>query len=632
MPHEHGGMIPKHFILATAGHVDHGKTALVQALTGVDTDRLPEEKARGITIDLGFAHLALPGFSIGLIDVPGHEDFVRNMIAGVGSLDLALLVVAADDGWMPQTEEHLQILSYLGVTRAVVALTKSDLGRVDEREVEIRAQLQGTPFASAPIVATSVRTQTGISELKQALMSEFNGLAEARDFAKPRLFVDRVFTVRGTGTIVTGSLSGGRFSRGDNVVVQPRKLATRIRGMQSHNQPLDVAGPQTRVGLNLADLSPDQISRGATIILPGAGDPARVIDVLLERSPRQLPPARPLRNGSSLNFHYGGARRSARVHLLERKELLPNESAIARLRLDEPVFAMVSDRFILRDSSEQLTIAGGTVLDAEPGVIKFRSGRQRNLLGARAHSPNDLSTLVQSQLERDQSASRDSLLRKAPFSEKEIVSMSKVLERDGRIFLGEKIAANAKWWQSLRRAVAGLVDAEHVAHPQKPGLEINRLREALNLGDGDVFDALLHALANEGFVQNRNMIQRASHRPSLPPELRETGDRIRRAMSARPFDPPSRKEIAVDAAAQQALHFFCETGELIALGDDVLISADGFAKLKTMLVQHLGAGRAATVSELRQVTGTTRRLVVPLLERLDRLGLTIREGDRRKLR
>jgi selenocysteine-specific elongation factor len=320
------------------------------------------------------------------------------------------------------------------------------------------------------------------------------------------------------------------------------------------------------------------------------------------------------------------------VHLLERKELLPNESAIARLRLDEPVFAMVGDRFILRDSSEQLTLAGGTVLDAEPGAIKFRSGRQRNLLGARALSPNDLSTLVQTQLERDQSASRDSLFRKAPFSEKEIVSMLKVLERDGRIFLGEKIAADAEWWQSLRRAAAGLVESEHVAHPEEPGLEINRLREALQLESGDVFDALLQTLPNDGFVQSGNTIQRASHRPSLPPELRDTGDRIRRALRARAVDPPSRREIAVDAAAQQALRFFCETGELIALGDDVLISADGFARLKRMLVQHLRTGSAATVSELRQVTGTTRRIIVPLLERLDRLGLTIREGDRRKLR
>ncbi|HEY1583258.1 MAG TPA: selenocysteine-specific translation elongation factor, partial [Chthoniobacterales bacterium] len=315
----------RRLILATAGHVDHGKTALIKALTGTDTDRLPEEKARGITIDLGFAHLALPGFSIGVIDVPGHEDFVRNMIAGVGSIDLALLVVAADDGWMPQTEEHLQILLYLGVTRALVALTKSDLGCVESRREEIRRQLEGTAFSDAPIVATSVRTQNGITELRERLTSEFAKLGEARDFGKSRLFVDRVFTVRGAGTVVTGTLSGGRFVRGEAVEVQPWKISARIRGLQSHNQPLEVAEPRARLALNVADLAPEEIYRGAIITTPDSGDPSRAIDVLLERSARLPTTARPLRSGSTLNFHYGSARLIARLQLLDRKEFLPNE-------------------------------------------------------------------------------------------------------------------------------------------------------------------------------------------------------------------------------------------------------------------------------------------------------------------
>ena len=474
MPNEKAGV--KHFILTTAGHVDHGKTALVGALTGVDTDRLPEEKARGITIDLGFAHLALPGFSVGLIDVPGHEDFVRNMIAGVGSVDLALFVVAADDGWMPQTEEHLQILLYLGVTRAVVALTKRDLGNVETRRKEIRARLRETPFASAPIVPTSVRGETGIAELKEALAHEFETLPAPRDFGNPRLFVDRVFTVRGSGTIVTGTLSGGRFSRGENVLVQPQKISARIRGLQSHNQPLEVAGPGTRVALNLVDLDPEQISRGSTIsAAQSAGEPSRVLDVVLERTSRLPPATRPIKSGATLNLHFGGNRLAARVQLRDRGQLLPNESTIARLRLAAPVFAFVGDRFILRDSSEQATVAGGTVLDAVPGETRFRSPRQRALLDARARSPDDCRVLLQTQLQRDQFDPRVQLLTGAPFSLEEANAALDDLRAAGLIFLDEKFAADAVWWKTLRQTAARLVEAEHVAHPEQPGLEIDAI-------------------------------------------------------------------------------------------------------------------------------------------------------------
>src|SRR4030095_8886487 len=268
----------RHFILATAGHVDHGKSALVKALTGTDPDRLPEEKARQITIDLGFAELNLAGpdeqrFHIGIVDVPGHEDFVRNMIAGVGSIDLALFVVAADDGWMPQTEEHLQILNYLGVHRAVIALTKSDLGRIDVVTNQIREQLTDTPFADSPIVSTSVRTETGIGKLVNTLAIQLTRTKPQRDICKPRLFIDRVFTLRGIGTVVTGTLTGGCLHRGQQIVVYPTNLETRIRSIQSHRHELEIAQPGMRTAINLPDLCVDQIKRGDMVTLPGHGTP-----------------------------------------------------------------------------------------------------------------------------------------------------------------------------------------------------------------------------------------------------------------------------------------------------------------------------------------------------------------------
>jgi selenocysteine-specific elongation factor len=622
----------RHFILATAGHVDHGKTALTKALTGIDTDRLPEEKARGITIELGFAHLDLPGFSIGVIDVPGHEDFVRNMIAGVGAIDLALLMVAADDGWMPQTEEHLQILAYLGVNRGVIALTKSDLGDAESRAAEIRRQLQNSPFSKAPIVATSVRDQRGIEELKTALTKEFAQLDAARDFGKPRLFVDRVFTVRGSGTVVTGSLSGGSFTRGENVLVQPQNLSARIRGLQSHNQALELASPRRRLALNLADLAPDQISRGSTICGLRSARVSRVIDVLLIRSSRLPSTARPLCNGAILNLHFGSARITARVQLRNHGELLPNNRTIARLRLATPVHAFVGDRFILRDASERSTVAGGVVLDATPGTTKFRSHKQRALLDRRAAAPDDLETLLRTQLERDRFAAPGELMLNAPFSAQEIAGSLESLGKSGLIFLDRKIAADAGWWNSLRESVARLIDAEHIAHPERPGLEVNPLRNALRLENPDLFAALVSALARDGYRQQGNALRREDFRPSLPPHLEAAGEQIRAALRDRPLDPPGRGELASGSTQIQALRFLCERGEVVLINDDLAMGAEGIAKLKAAVEQQLRRRKSATVSELRQATGTTRRVIVPLLEYFDRLGLTKRTGDRRSLR
>src|SRR5947199_670172 len=281
----------KHFIIATAGHVDHGKSALVKALTGTDPDRLPEEKKRQITIDLGFAALNVTApngdkIHAGIVDVPGHEDFVRNMIAGVGSIDLALFVVAADDGWMPQSQEHLQILNYLGVQRAVIALTKSDLGRIDVVTNQIREQLTSTSFADSPIVPTSVRTGTGIEKLVNTLASELAGTEPQKDIGKPRLFIDRVFTLRGIGTIVTGTLTGGSLRRGQQIIVYPANLETRIRSIQSHGQELQVARSGMRTAVNLPDLSVDQIKRGDVITIRDLGGPSPTLVVILENSSR----------------------------------------------------------------------------------------------------------------------------------------------------------------------------------------------------------------------------------------------------------------------------------------------------------------------------------------------------------
>jgi len=617
---------PKNLILATAGHVDHGKTTLVRALTGIDTDRLPEEKARGITIDLGFAHLALPGVSLGIIDVPGHEDFVRNMIAGLGAIDLALLVVAADDGWMPQTEEHWQILNYLGVQCLVVAITKCDLGDPERAQDKVRERIENK---TVPIVLTSVRSQLGLEELKQALAKMCAILARPPDIGKPRLFVDRAFTMRGTGTVVTGTLTGGTLARGETISLQPQNLHARIRAVQSHNQSLQVALPGTRTALNLPDLRLEDIPRGTILTTIAAAEASRTIDALIERSDTA---ARPLKNASVIQLHYGSARFTARINLLERRELLPGERSIARLRFAKPAFVLVGDRFVLRDASGRATIAGGVVLNPDASRTRFRSTAERTFLETRAAAPNDILTLLRSQLQRDRVVRRGMLLLKSNFAQEEIVAGVEHLARGKEAFVHGAIVADAAWWQTLRQRAIAAIDGEHTAHPERLGIDVIRLRADLVIDNPEVGDALVADLCAAGFSLAHGVIRRTSHRPSLPPALAQAGEKIRAALATRPFDPPSRKELIEDAAAQQALRFLSETGEVILLTDDVILSADTVTKMEALIAQYLGARGAATASELRQVLATTRRILIPLLERCDRVGLTIRQGDRRRLR
>src|SRR6478609_4613188 len=443
----------RHFTIATAGHVDHGKSALVKALTGTDPDRLPEEKKRQITIDLGFAALNLTApngdkIHAGIVDVPGHEDFVRNMIAGVGSIDLALFVVAADDGWMPQTEEHLQILNYLGVQHAVIAVTKSDVGQVDAVTEQIRERLSGTLFADSPIVPTSVRTETGIDKLVNTLATQLATIEIQRDIGKPRLFIDRVFTLHGTGTVVTGTLTGGSLHRGQHIVVYPTNLETRIRSIQSHGQELELAQPGMRTAINLPDLRVDQIKRGDALTLPDHGAPSSTLIVRVERPSRpngDKTVAHPLKKGSSIYVHHGASRVAARIRFRENGSLEAGKEKIARLKLASPIYAFIGDRFVVRDSSERHTIAGGIVLDPD--------GDKESL--AANVTLDNVDPLVRATLARQGFARRENLLSKSRFSADEISEALIHLERNGEIIVSQHIVVDREFWRRLRAQAIG---------------------------------------------------------------------------------------------------------------------------------------------------------------------------------
>ena len=626
----------KHFIIATAGHVDHGKSALVKALTGTDPDRLPEEKKRQITIDLGFAELnltALNGEEIqgSIVDVPGHEDFVRNMIAGVGSIDLALLVVAADDGWMPQTEEHLQILMYLGVQRAVIALSKSDIGRSDIVTEQIQNQLRETVFARAPIVPNSVGTNKGLGDLKSAIVRELAAMHQKRDIGKPRLFIDRVFTLRGIGTVVTGTLTGGRLRRGQNIIVQPQRLHARLRSIQSHGVELEEVQPGMRTAVSLPDVAIAQIKRG-NVITDSELAPSSTLIAQIERSSRlrvQDPAGRPLKNGSSVYLHHGTSRVGAKVTSVGTDGIEPGQKATVHLKPVSPIFAFVGDRFVLRDGSEQHTIAGGIVLHPDGG--NHRDPTQRKLLSKRAAAPDDIDLCVRSEIALCGFVSRTTVLSKSHFSATEISEALMRLQRDNEVVLCEEIAADRDFWQTLCSQAIGLIDDAHKRSPERLGLELADLRAALRDRPQNLFDGLIAELCTNGFIRKGSVIARTSHRPLLPTELQPVETKIRDALSQKPFDPPSRREIESDRGARDVLRFLIESGEVIEVSPDSVLPRENFDRIKARITEFISRNGSATVSDLRQALGSSRRIMVPLLERLDRDGVTRRVGDRRML-
>jgi selenocysteine-specific elongation factor len=630
------GVTTRHFIIATAGHVDHGKSALVKALTGTDPDRLPEEKRRQITIDLGFAELNLTTPSgdkihAGIVDVPGHEDFIRNMIAGVGSIDLALLVIAADDGWMPQTEEHLQILTYLRVQRAVIALAKSDLGNVENVTEQLRNRLRETVLAKSHVIPTSVRTGEGIENLRKTLALELATMPTQRDFGKPRLFVDRAFTLRGVGTVVTGTLTGGQLYRGQSINVPTHDLRARIRSIQSHGVEIDSAQPGMRTALNLSDLPIDQVKRGDVITVSDLC-PTSALIVQVEKSPRlqaKEPAGRPLKNGNSVYLHHGTSRVTARITLLEKNGLEPGQKTIAHLKLASPVVAFVGDRFVIRDASGQHTIAGGVVLD--PDGTSSRDARDLELLSMRGAALDDVDLCVRSEVARRGFMPRKTLLGRSHFSASEISEAVMRLQRDNEIVFLQEIVADREFWQTLRNQAIALIDNAHKQNSERPGLDLSALRSVLRNQPENVFEALVAELCADDFVRKGSAIARTFHRPLLSAELRPLETKICQALSQKPFDPPSRREIESDRGARDVLRFLIESGEVIELGPDAVLLRENFERVKARVAAFISKNGPATVSELRQALQSSRRIMVPLLERLDRDGVTRRVGDKRTL-
>ncbi len=638
------------FIVGTAGHIDHGKSSLIQALSGVNPDRLPEEKKRGMTIELGFAQLSLEhdgeDFHLGLIDVPGHSDFVKNMVAGVSALDLALFVVAADDGWMPQTEEHYQILTYLGIQRAVVALTKIDIAEDPELAVDdVRENLAGGPWEEIPILPVSSHTGEGLDELRAVVCQQLRQVPERRDLGKPRLSVDRAFSIKGAGTVVTGTLINGSIETGQKLIVQPRGLEAQVRSIQAHGSQQESLGPGNRCALNLNQVSVrdgkqnlrDGVGRGDIITASDEAEGALVIDVLLRKSSRAIrgikQSANPLKTGREVMFHHGSSGQPARLHLRGVRRLQPGGEVLAELRFSEPVSVWSGDHFVLRDASLGSTLAGGVVLDPDANRRAFRKAFQERYLEARAAAPRDLFVMLQTQMERDLAIRQSQLLQKAPFSAAEIEKAVQALGEKGQLTRVGDWVFWKLWWDEKSTEAGALVCSHHERHPDELGLPLKKLRELMTkkLPSEKFFDLLLQGLLASHFAKAGPAIRHADHTPQLPEALQRAGRKVQDRVESDLINPPNKKNTATNAEEEKALRFLVNSGIVIDLDAKTVISLAGYQAIREQILSYLAQHKEATASDLRKETGTSRRILMPLLERLDEFGDTKRVGDLRRL-
>jgi len=641
----------RHFIIGTAGHIDHGKSTLVQTLTGTNPDRLPEERERGVTIELGFAHFSLPvpgslseTFEIGVVDVPGHADFVNNMVAGVGSIDLAIFVVAADDTWMPQSEEHLQILTYLGITNFIVALTKADLAEDLEFATAILADdLQGTPLEDAPIIPISAPTGLGMDELKETIAKVLSETPAPRDFGQPRLAVDRAFSPKGVGTVVTGTLTNGVLAVGATLTAYPSGLKTHVRSIQNHSSSIEEAVPGMRTALNLPDLPLSQkgkkgVSRGHLLVGGAPGEATLEIDVELTRALRPIPgqkgTQRPLKSNHRVFVHHGSGRTQARVLFPEEIVLKPGDTSIAQLRFDHPIHALVGERLVIRELSGEATLAGATVLDPHPTRRQFRSEVRQDFLMKRAEACDDLTVLLQTHLERDQFLPHTALSQSLPFTGAEVqAALKKLLKAGEAVAPGERFFAHGPFWKDLAQRASKLVQDYHKSHPDHVGMAVELLKKSLGAATAlpGLMDTLLIQLAEKNFKVGDNLIAHQSHSLELPPELEAPAARILKTLDDAGLNPPLPAELQATSNDIAAYKFLSKTRQIIPLDPKVTLGGKVFQTTIEQVRNYIAEHGQATASELRQHLDTSRKVIMPLLERLDRDKVTIRNGDYRIL-
>lgn len=620
-------------VIGTAGHVDHGKSTLVTALTGIDPDRLAEEKAREMTIDLGFAWLTLPnGESVGVVDVPGHRDFIENMLAGVGGIDLALFVIAADEGIMPQTREHLAIIDLLDIPGGVIALTKIDLitdpDWLELVSADVSQALRDTTLANAPIVPVSARTGEGLDRLIAALQEALSRRPPRRDRGRPRLPVDRVFTMSGFGTVVTGTLSDGSISVGDEVDIQPSGRRARIRGMQTHKAAVDVAQPGSRVAINLTGVNKDEVGRGDVIAHPGTVSGTTLLDVHFRHLAGM---SRPLRHNTQVKFFSGAAETVAHARLLGDQELSPGAEGWLQLRLEAPVALDRGDHFILRYPSPAETLGGGVVLDPHPAHRwrRFKPDVLARLETLLQGSPEGLLLTFLEGQSAVAVADLPLLVGAAPSDMQ--ANLAKLHEQGDILSLADGWVIARSAWVRLSVSLSRELAEFHRANPLKPGMPREALRSRL-AQDQKAYVRILDFAVQTGLAAGDGAtLRQPDHAIRFSAAQQKAVDGLLAAIRANPISTPSVKDAAASVGAD-ALQALFDLKTLIQVSPDVLFDAETYADLVRQVEEFIAKNGSITVGQARDLFNTTRKYVLALLEHLDATGVTKRVGDQRVLR
>ena len=624
----------KNIIIGTAGHVDHGKTALIKALTGIETDRIKEEKKRGITIELGFAYLDLPdGEKAGIIDVPGHEKFVKNMLAGAGGIDLALLVVAADEGFMPQTREHLGILSLLNISEGIIVVTKKDMVDEDWLEIvcdEVRQEVQGTFLENAQIIPVSSYTGEGIEQLRQAIFTMIDQKTQIKNLDVPfRIPVDRIFSVEGFGTVITGTLIEGTMKVGDPVTVYPSRIESRIRNLQVHSQDVQEAYAGQRVAVNLAGLKKTDLNKGDVIAVPDSMHTTMMIDIhltVLKDCDREI------RNATRLHLYHGARDILCKIVLLDRDSVGAGESCYAQLRLEEEIAVKTGDRFVLRFYSPVETIGGGVILDSNP----FK------------HNRNDAAVLESLKLKeggsdrekisaalRDYSARFETLdflqiqtgIPKEQFDQQ----INKLIKDKVAFRVSDNVVIHTDYLNRLKDSAVKLLESYHKENPLREGMKKDEFRNKLiKYEDISVVDKITDSLVNRKVLKYvNNCVALADFEVQQDNNQQE----IENAFLQGGFSPESPDQIAARFPKvknfKQVLESLVNTGKLVRVEEKILLHADYYNKALTLAKEHVDQNGQITLAEMRDLMGASRKFAVAVLEYWDKRGITKKVGDAR---
>jgi len=635
----------RNIIIGTAGHIDHGKSALVEALTGTHPDRLEEEKRRGITIDLGFAHFDLgEDLRVAFVDVPGHERFVKNMLAGVGGIDLVLLVVAADESVKPQTREHFQVCTLLGIQQGLIALTKADLVDSDMVELvalEVQDLVRGSFLEGAPIVPVSARTRDGLDALKDEIRKLSERIASRRTDRPFRLPIDRAFVMTGFGAVVTGTLIEGRIQRDTEVEIFPLGRRARIRGIEVHNQSSTEAVAGQRTALNLGGVEARELARGMMLAPPGLFQPTARLDCSLQL----LPSVRPLKNRARVHFHCWTAETIAEIVLLDAKELRPGERARAQLRLTEAGLFLPGDHFIIRQFSPLVTLGGGVVLDNLPEKHSALEAGAARLLDVLERG--DAAQRLEALLQQYEEVAPLALVARTGWELSALMAVARQLETQKRLLIlgtPPALLAHTDRVNRLAQRLLSVLDQFHRSEPLAPGMNKEDLRGQLGAGDGRartappspvLFNSILETLERQGAVEVQGeIVRRRGREIQLSPEEARAKEEISHAFEIAGFAVPSAREVLeatrVDRTrAEKILQILLREKVLVRVAEDLIFHASSLAKLRELLARRKTASSLLSVAAFKEFTGLSRKYAIPLLEYLDRERVTRRQGDDR---